>query len=643
MTLTRVDSSQVRHSGRDLNDWLDDHVLAADYGAVGDGVTDDSAALVAAQAAAEGRDIVLRGGKTYRINSALVFTGDTSIRSDSAEKAVIYHAGQDFVPLTVQGTSPGSQFLTAGVTVGSRAWAVGSAASVSAGMLMAVKSSESWYHDPRPGSTDTRKSELHRVESVVGNVIYVEDGANDGYDTASETVTLIFYAPAKVRIQNIVVRCVLPAAAPSTDVVSGIEIYYADEPLLRDVDVENAAGKGIGVTECYRPVIEGGHTLGANYWGTGYGVQTAGTSHAAIRNRRFARCRRGVDISGANIISRDTLIEGCVVHGGGKNSQGTDYGWAADGSLGADQQGFGSHGASDVAVYRDNFTNNLHNHYACRGRNEVIENNTMIGRARMGVIAVSYGENLIVRNNVAYDGRYSLKDNGIYDVGGNINTRRADYFLRFSDTYDGKAVGQITVEGNDVMVQDQFIQFTYSTQSAVCNNVTIRNNRVRFATSTGSTQVYLANNTDAALGVPSGWLLDGNDLARQGGTGRINTLGNLDLRDQNSSFNIQRSYSLFLSDDTATSVAIPMASTVNAVRVIVDAQGSAEGCVQVTQGSTAQDAIGTPANLLNATGVLAGTTGTDANLNLSLQDGKLYVENRLGLTRRVLLTIVHAF
>lgn len=629
------------------SDWLNavDHVSYSveHEGAVGDGVTDDRTALVTAFTNADGNVVHLRGGKTYLLSSAIVHSGDLRLKGIGAEKPIILHSGQSFTPLTVQGALATSTTLSSSVTVHSRSWNVVSATGITAGMLMEVKSSVSWYHDPRPASSDARKSELHKVSLVSGTTIYTEDGANDGYDTSSETVTLSFYNPVKVEIENVVFKCVLPTPAVGADSVTGLQITYADSPKLRNVDVENAAACGVSFNGCYRPIRHGGHTYSANDFDTGYGTNVVGCAHGVVRETRSWQCRRAVDVSGGNIISRHTLIEDNVAFGGGFNSEGTQYGWVdADGSTGAYQCGFGSHGPADGTIYRGNISSNMHNHIACRGRDELIENHVFLGRSRQGLITVTYGENIIVRGCKAYDGRSTLKSGSVFDGGANINSRRADWFMDFSGTYEGRQVGQVVVENNDVQCQDRFINFNLETTVSVVNNLVARNNKVRFNPTASATEVYFVYNEDVSSTIVTGWRLEDNDISRTNGTGQVHILKNIDFRATSNALDVGKTYTMFLADDTATSIPVPSTDIIGAVRVIVDAQGTAYGCVNVTSGSTTTNAIGTPASILCASGVLAGTTGTDGNLNLSLSAGNLYVENRLGLTRRIVLSIIHA-
>ena len=59
-------------------------IYAADYGATGDGVTDDSAALTAASAAAEGKVLHLTAGATYAIRSKVVLSDGVTVEGHGA-------------------------------------------------------------------------------------------------------------------------------------------------------------------------------------------------------------------------------------------------------------------------------------------------------------------------------------------------------------------------------------------------------------------------------------------------------------------------------------------------------------------------------------------------------------------------------
>ena len=525
------DSTKVSedNGGTNFNGWIRQYSGAVNvkwFGAKGDGVTDDFSAINTALSVANGNRIIFDSGKKYRIGSPITFNGDVSLSTDGAEKAIIFHNGQSFTPLTISGTLSHTTTLTQSQQINNRDWVVANAGLVEKGMLMEVISSASWYHDPRPDATDARKSELHRVSSVSGNTISTEDIANDGYILPDETVTIKFYTPVSVSIENMAIHCVLPFPAESTKRVTGIRISYANEPLLMDIDVENAASTGIGFEGCYRPVCLRGHTHSSNNFFTGYGVQLYGSSHAIIRDRTFWQCRRGVDVSGAQVVSRHTLIENCTNLGGGINSKGEIYGWNDEGILGAPQFGFGSHGPADHTIYRGNrVVAQMHAAFNIRGRNEIIEDNYIIGRTIYGVISCTHGENIWIKNNKVYSGWSNLKTGIVVEDEGNINTRRANWFVRFASDYQG---GNIVIENNDVQVQDRFVSFD---SDSVQQSISISRNKVRYATQLSEDPVFFAYNEGTTQSISS-WQILNNDYARESGTGTISLFNNLILDDK---------------------------------------------------------------------------------------------------------------
>jgi hypothetical protein len=492
------------------------------FGGNGNGVADNSAALLATLTAANGRTITLQSGMVYKLDTAVSYSGNVSIKSSGAKPAIIFHAGQAFTPLTITGALAFSRNLTATQQVHNYGWDLADASGILPGMLVEVKSSASWYHDPRPESTDARKSELHRVAYVDGNTVFMEDAANDGYTLPAETVTLTFYNPVSVNLSNITVRCTLPAVGVDAVNVIGLKIAYAYEPTLWKTSTEGAAAAGIQLAGCYNALVTGGHSHSSNNFYTGYGVQFVGSANCRVTGRKFWRCRRGVDVSGFNIISRHTLIDNNTNHGGGLNSEGTPYGWYDDGTTGAPQFGFGSHGPSDHTIYRGNTVSRMRSFINVRGRNELIEDNNFIGRSVFGGISAGYGENITIRNNKAYFGSSPLKGPIVVEGGGNINTRRCDYFVYFTATYQG---GDIVINDNQVEVQEAFVAF----QSTVFPTISLLRNKVRFATSSGTTLCYLASAINAVADVgtwttPLNWVVVDNDYRRVGGSGEVSLL-----------------------------------------------------------------------------------------------------------------------
>jgi hypothetical protein len=96
-------------------DWID----VRDFGAKGDGVTDDTAALQAAIDSVQGSSVVLRlaPSASYKITDTLVVTKTLSIQGNKQNRPRIYSTSQNFTGMTVSGSFNGSTKLSASATV----------------------------------------------------------------------------------------------------------------------------------------------------------------------------------------------------------------------------------------------------------------------------------------------------------------------------------------------------------------------------------------------------------------------------------------------------------------------------------------------------------------------------------------------
>lgn len=499
------------------------------YGAKGDGTTDDAQAIRDATAAAAGKPVVFTSGKTYRINSALDFVGvDVNWWSNGVDPAVIYHAGQSFVPLSITGTRDvATATLSQPMTINTYRWEVSSTTGVTPGMLVGVVSSKLWYHDHR---NETYKSELHKVAKVGAGWIETEDPANDGYDTTVETVTLKFHKPSRARIENMTIRKVSPPASDTATGQAGIKLSTLDTPHMLNVNVENAVTGAMGITESWRPLVEGGYTYSSNDYGTGYGVNTNGTAHCVVRGRKFWQCRRGVDFSGAPIISRYNLVEDCVNMGGGSNARGTTYGWdetTGYHTTGGFLYGFGTHGGADHTTYRNNTIGPMSYAFACRGRDEKIIGNTMLGRTYRGCIVLSSGAHALIEGNYVVGGwRGGGKESKFWQTGSTEGSRTADYLVYITAGYDGAATSDVIVRDNNAEVQYNLV---YSETGATPMHLTVKDNRVRFYPHVAGDPCSLVYDTSTTPVAVSDWTIDGNDYRRMTGTGTTEAVRNVNV------------------------------------------------------------------------------------------------------------------
>lgn len=502
-------------------------VTVRDYGVVGDGIANDYWGIQAALNAAQGMTVLLDSDVTYLCQGTLTVpsgTDSVSIRATGTKPAILKLGvdGQSYPAIKFnQPDAAATTVLAASVSHGDHRWQVASTAGIEPGMLCEVLSSKSWYYDPRPESSDARKSELHRVARVETDAVWFDDPANDGYDTSVETVTLTFRRPIKVRLENIVVVGTLPATATETKATIGVEIAHADSPELINVSAENCARTGVRAFLCYRPTIRGGYTARANDYYNGYGVSIDGCSYATVADRIVYGSRRAVDVTGQQVVSRHTTIRGCTALGGGTNSRGELYGWDTTGLLAAEQYGFGSHGPADHTEYIANRTVGIKRPYSLRGGNERVIDLQHVGPTHGGVVQVSYGRNLQIIGGSAIAGWWGPKlltrFNGLTTY-----KTRPDSLLRVYPTYQanptsGTTYGRIVVKGVTVEVQDTFIYLEpLSTVVALpLGHVAVADNDVLFwpGLSTDTAQLLFFQGTDSGTS-KARWFIGPNRMTR---------------------------------------------------------------------------------------------------------------------------------
>lgn len=515
-------------------------VLASDHGAVGDNVYNDWWTISAALEAAKGKDVILEGGTKYRMAGTLTVpegTDTVSIRATGAEPAELHLGadGQSYSAIKFeQTTSSATTTLAASIGIGTVGWPVADTAGIEPGMICEVVSTEPWYFDPRPETSDARKSELHRVRDTFLGKVYFDDPANDGYDVAAETVTLTFFRPIKVRLENIKVVGILPDVAEETKAVIGLEIQHADEPELINVSVENCARTGIRTFLCYRPKITGGYTARANNFYNGYGVSTDGSAHTIVRDHITFECRRSTDVTGQTVASRISTFINCTAVGGGKNSLGENYGWNEDGSLGSYQGAFGSHGPSDQTRYINCTSIRTQRSYTLLGRDEMIINMRHIGRSFGGVISCTAGTNLLVLGGWATSGYHSYKHQKSHLTGPNasINSQRPDYFIRFYPEYQmntpyAEQHGRVILKGVTAECQGRAIFFD---GHAPKGHFVVADNDWMLASAVGTDAVAMM----VHQGVPEvfskkKWFIGPNRITRDTGSGPIQIANNISL------------------------------------------------------------------------------------------------------------------
>lgn len=421
-----------------------------EFGAVGDGIADDTDAINLALST--GLPVELHDGETYLITSTINHVGDVVLFCQG--NATISQSGQDFTGLHFQGEIVSSSYLSSGKEIGDRVWRVADTSGVETGMLMEVISEKSWYYDPRPESTDARKSELHRVVHVGAGVVHTELEANDGYPV-SESVTVNFYQPATVFIENVTIDAKL--VTDGSPVRRGVILETVSDSILSNVTVRNYGLAGVNARRAYSSKIIGGAMENVNGDGSSYSIQTWGCTLFDVVGTRFSGCYSGVDISGMQVISLLCSVSDTVVTGGGIDRNGEQFGWKEFSALGESQRGHGTHGPSDRCRFSGNRISGVHAAFALRGRNHIVMGNQIESRSANGMIRIYEGYNFTISDNVCDRSFFGGKDLAS-QTWSSPQDKLAQSFVLVYPTYVTDSNGPLVIRGNKVQVSQSVVR-----------------------------------------------------------------------------------------------------------------------------------------------------------------------------------------
>lgn len=439
------------------------------YGAVGDGIADDTAALQAALNS--GNSICLTPGARYKITSPLVYAGNVSLSTMGFAPAVI-EPQTAITGLDFRVTATGSTTLNGEVEIGDVVITVTDATDISSGDLVVLKSDTAWYW-----VGTEYKGEVHVVKSKSGNDLTLYEPICDNY-AVTETVAVTAYPNRTVNLSGITVE--YPSA------LAAVALYVGERQHAR-ISNFNAincyTGKGIYLEYCYDTQVDKVHTRMAagSSASTSYGIQTKGSVHTKIINSHFCDCRRGVDFSG-DIPSRFGLVSACT---------------ASQGEFGSGYAAFGMHETAENILFTGNTINGFTSAFTARGNNIVITGNQWNAPIdALAFVNAAYGSGLVIDDNavLSIHAKRSLLTDDRSAWG-------PHYFVNlYDDTYDG-----------EVWIRNNTVHYLYNHPINGGNAVTrwhVTGNYFRVRHDAAD-NIYLINATSLAFEKSQIW---GNDF-----------------------------------------------------------------------------------------------------------------------------------
>ena len=467
---------------RSVDTKLRESVSVKDFGAVGNGVTDDTAAIqVAVNSLSEGQTLIF-SDITYKIESSIIIPFVDNITINLNGATIEIDGGHSSFASTQTVVTTVS--ITNLNIIRNRFYfqcdSSNDAANFSSGDLIQIRTTTPWYQDDRGSAF---KGELHEVDRVDGTTVYVKGITQDTYHTATETITVVkFNSATGFVLKNGIINNNRSASSSG-----GIDIKCMKHGTVENIFCNNSVN-GMFFDLCFDMYINNCRVEKANASGTGYGMQTSDCAAVEFNSNYFYGCRRGIDISG-EFPSHNCVVRNNICDGGGLDDTGSAF---------VDQSGFGSHAPAVGTLYESNVVRGCRDGFLSRGFNEIYQNNVMYAGPGSGsgsryFIANSYGSNIVVDGNKFVSNEFE----GMFSSGSDV-TSRLDAFV-FSYLRD--EIGQITITNNIAdRVEQSFIRLQNTeTSGDAFDQLDVSNNIIRFfggsSSEGGSNQVFLIENT----------------------------------------------------------------------------------------------------------------------------------------------------
>jgi len=386
MSLTKVSYSMI--DGAPAN--------VKDFGAVGNGVTNDQAAFAAAIAAvaSTGQAIYVPAG-TYVIGSALTSTGHLNMFGDG-DKSILDFSGATIAGscITVSGALTQIQNISSasiyGLTV-----TFASAPSLAIDDVFCIYDTNLWLTN-RPYYY---KGEWCQVKGVAGSAATVTNPLYDSYTPATTTVYKLESKAVSFRNLRLV---------GGANTFGLLKIQFCEQAKLENVSVYNEDYQGIEFDRCYNSEVTNCYVYNK---GTGtlddYGLLFSNSQKFRVIGGDYYARRHGITIGGGDYIcavtNRDMRVIGATI------SNDINSGvYSAD-----------MHGNMEDCYYQDC---TIYNGAGWAGMDNGYDNCTITAQSNGSVIYAGEikGGMLYVRNSkLLTGGDPSANGRGVIDVGGN--------------------------------------------------------------------------------------------------------------------------------------------------------------------------------------------------------------------------------
>jgi hypothetical protein len=345
---------------------LRETVSVKDFGAVGDGVTDDTAAIQAAVTASAGK--VIDGGNLTYLTTATItgVASNTVIQNATFDFSQQPNASGIDIGFSVSGTIGTGVALTSNTVVLSSVVTVASTSNFAADDLVFLSSSKVW--DSLQGVVYGQYGRVKSVDSSTQISLY--EPVQLAFNTADSAVI------AKVTpVQNVAfINCKF-IGANITQTQNGIYIQYGENCRVESCRFEYFDYSAVGFFRCYKSIADKVSVFGARNPGNAYGIGIWGGCYACSVVNGFGEdTRHYVTVGDNDGINMYTIVDGCQV-------------------MSSKDAGLDSHSAGMFTTFSNNMISmssdraggSNHDGLIMQGAHSICIGNTVVGAKGVGI------------------------------------------------------------------------------------------------------------------------------------------------------------------------------------------------------------------------------------------------------------------
>lgn len=401
--------------GRTVHQKLQEIVSLKDFGAVGDGVANDAAAIQAAVTAMASGGTIDGQGLTYRVDATITgVASNTTIQNATFNFSQQPNTGSIDRGFNISGSIGAGVSLTANTAVDSATVTVGNTSGFVADDLVFLASNKVW--DAAQSVTYGQYARVKTVNSATQLSLY--EPVHLAFNTVN-LATISKITPVKnAAFYN--VRFI--GANNLTQVQNAVYIQYGENCRVESCRFEYFDYTALGFFRCYKSIADKVSVFAARNAGTAYGVAIWGGCYACSVVNGFGEdTRHYVTVGDNDGINMFTLVDGCQV-------------------VSSKDAGLDSHSAAMFTTFSNNMismssdragTSN-HDGLIMQGAHSICANNTIVGAKGVGVsfnmligdgtpTTVKVANNTIIMDDQGYLAPTTVSMNGIYIYSDDIN------------------------------------------------------------------------------------------------------------------------------------------------------------------------------------------------------------------------------